>query len=63
MKVKIRRVSGRVERVPFGEEPRAVELELEKGERVLDFSFRQTIGGRGRKTADWPWTATIVRES
>lgn len=63
MKAKIRRVSGRVERVPFGEEPREVELELGVEERLLDFRFRNPIGGRGRKTQDWPWTATIVRES
>lgn len=51
---------GEINRVPIGETPRLVELDLEPGQYVVSFEIRSLPSGPHRSTEDWWWTAWVA---
>lgn len=59
--VTIRVERGSVNRVPRGQTP-TVALELADNERLVDAAVTEAWTHADRKTVDWTYRATIVRE-
>lgn len=57
----VRVESGSIDRVRRGETP-TLALELDDDERLMDVTLQPRFGGAERKTVDWTYSATIVRD-